>query len=173
MSTEQVSDDVPEEPTSSSSDQAGSTTPEEAAQEAAGGPETPRPFHDREKAREAGRLGGEATKRGRDEAREMARLAEAAGREGAAQGAVAAMARRASAADAEVVRALEKAAAKGDVQAARALLDWRRLDATQGAGLEASGLAQYIAQLETRQQAALRSMLIELLEQWESGKEAA
>ena len=125
---------------------------------------------DRETAREAGRRGGRARAEQRRRDREEAELGRALGAEGAGRGVVQSVARRTSAADTAIVAALEREAKKGDVQAARAVLDWRRLDATQGAGIEAVALLDHVSALPTAALAALRSMVLDLVR--ESQREA-
>lgn len=162
--------DVPEPETTS----APGTDHHEGAQEATGGtltaPDGPTNRWDREQAREAGKRGGAARAAQRRRDREETELAAALGAEGAALGLADRTGRRTSAADSAVIQALERAAGKGDVAAARALLDWRRLDSAQGASPEALSLALLATQLPSVLLAALRSTVLDLVRQHEAEK---
>jgi hypothetical protein len=90
-----------------------------------------------------------------------ARQAAAAERKAAGEGI-------ASAADRAIVSKLEAAAKRGDVAAARELREWRRLDASKGAGQDNLRLALLVSQLTTANRRELLDWLVERLREQES-----
>src|SRR5262252_5948806 len=121
-----------------------------------------RPFHDREKAREAGRKGGLArADRRRQEQAALEDLPEP--EEGVARDGMAVAGGVASAQARAVVAKLQAKAQAGDVAAARELREWLRLDPAREAGRDALRLALLVAQLTTVQRRALHDWLIEQL----------